>query len=154
MNKVILIGNLTRDPELKVTASNLSVCNFSVAVNRRFTNSEGKREVDFINIVTFRGTADNCGKYLTKGSKVGISGSLQIRSYEGNDGVKRISAEVIADEVQFLSTKNDQSSAGNYSGNNYGGFDDGVEDLPEVKNNSSKSTIESLKPINDDSVPF
>ena len=89
MNKVILIGNLTRDPELKVTASNLSVCRFGIAVNRRYSNSEGSKDVDFINIVTFRGTADICAKYLKKGSKVGVSGSLQISSYDGNDEIGR-----------------------------------------------------------------
>jgi len=153
MNKVFLIGNLTRDPELKVTSGNLSICRFSIAVNRRFTNSEGVREVDFINIVTFKASADNCGKFLRKGSKVGVSGALQIRNYEGNDGIKRVSAEVIADEVQFLSSKNDQGSSQGY-GEDYGDFDDDVEDLPEVKKYSKKAGIESLKPINDDSVPF
>jgi len=142
MNKVILIGNLTRDPELRVTANNLSVCRFSLAVNRRYTNSEGQRDVDFINIVTFRGTADNCAKYLRKGSKVGVSGSLQISTYEGADGVRRINAEVLADEVQFLSSRTDTT---------VGDFDDTIEELPEVKR---ATKIDSLKPIEDDSVPF
>ncbi len=142
MNTVILIGNLTRDPELRVTANNLSVCRFSLAVNRRYTNSEGQRDVDFINIVTFRGTADNCAKYLRKGSKVGVSGSLQISTYEGADGVRRINAEVLADEVQFLSSRTDTT---------VGDFDDTIEELPEVKR---ATKIDSLKPIEDDSVPF
>lgn len=142
MNKVILIGNLTRDPDLKVTANNLSVCRFSIAVNRRYTSSDGSRGVDFINIVCFRNTADNCAKFLRKGSKVGVAGSLQISSYDSGDGVRRTNAEVVADEVQFLSSRSDTT---------VGDFDDTIEDLPEVK---KAKTIDSLKPIEDDSVPF
>ncbi len=142
MNKVILIGNLTRDPELRVTANNLSVCRFSLAVNRRYVNSEGNRDVDFINIVTFRGTADNCAKFLKKGSKVGVSGSLQISNYEGADGIRRLNAEVLADEVQFLSSRMDTTVSD---------FDDTIEELPEVK---KATKMEALKPIEDDSVPF
>ncbi|MGI6213857.1 MAG: single-stranded DNA-binding protein [Christensenellales bacterium] len=142
MNKVILIGNLTRDPDLKVTANNLSVCRFSIAVNRRYTSSDGSRGVDFINIVCFRNTADNCAKFLRKGSKVGVAGSLQISSYDSGDGVRRTNAEVVADEVQFLSSRSDTT---------VGDFDDTIEDLPEVKR---AKTIDSLKPIEDDSVPF
>jgi single-strand DNA-binding protein len=142
MNKVILIGNLTRDPDLKVTANNISVCRFSIAVNRRYTSSDGSRGVDFINIVCFRNTADNCAKFLRKGSKVGVAGSLQISSYDSGDGVRRTNAEVVADEVQFLSSRSDTT---------VGDFDDTIEDLPEVKR---AKTIDSLKPIEDDSVPF
>jgi single-strand DNA-binding protein len=142
MNKVILIGNLTRDPDLKVTANNLSVCRFSIAVNRRYTSSDGSRGVDFINIVCFRNTADNCAKFLRKGSKVGVAGSLQISSYDSGDGVRRTNAEVVADEVQFLSSRSDTTVSD---------FDDTIEDLPEVK---KAKTIDSLKPIEDDSVPF
>lgn len=143
MNKVVLIGNLTRDPELRITANNLSVCRFSLAVNRRYVNSEGNRDVDFINIVTFRGTADNCAKFLRKGSKVGVAGALQISTYEGADGIRRLNAEVLADEVQFLSSRSD-TTVGDFD-------DDVVEDLPEVK---KADKIDSLKPIEDDSVPF
>ena len=142
MNKVILIGNLTRDPDLKVTANNLSVCRFSIAVNRRYTSSDGSRGVDFINIVCFRNNADNCAKFLRKGSKVGVAGSLQISSYDSGDGVRRTNAEVVADEVQFLSSRSDTTVSD---------FDDTIEDLPEVK---KAKTIGNLKPIEDDSVPF
>lgn len=142
MNKVILIGNLTRDPDLKITANNISICRFSVAVNRRYVSSDGTRAVDFINIVTFRNTADNCAKFLRKGSKVGICGSLQISSYDAADGVRRTNAEVVADEVQFLSSRSDTT---------VGDFEDDVEELPEVKR---PTKVDSLKPIDDDSVPF
>ena len=102
MNKVILIGNLTADPELRKTQSDVSVCTFRIAVQRRFTNQQGVREADFINIVTWRQTAELCARYLTKGRKCGVVGMLQTRSYEAQDGTKRHVTEVIADEVEFL----------------------------------------------------
>lgn len=107
MNKVMLIGNLTRDPELRTTSSGTSVCTFSIAVNRNFTNAAGEREADFINITVWRGLAENCAKYLTKGRKVAVAGSLQSRTYDDKDGNKRTVLDVVADEVDFLSTKND-----------------------------------------------
>ena len=105
MNKVFLVGNLTRDPELATTNSGVSVCRFSIAVQRRFSNAEGEREADFFNIITWRGQADICAKYLKKGSKCGIIGSLQNRSYEAQDGTKRYVTEITADEVEFLSSR-------------------------------------------------
>ena len=105
MNKVFLIGNLTKDPELTETPSGVAVCKFSIAVSRDYTNAEGNRESDFFNIVVWRGRAENCGKYLKKGNKVAIVGSLQNRSYEDKDGVKRNVTEVIASEVEFLTPK-------------------------------------------------
>lgn len=105
MNKVILIGNLTRDPELSETPSGISVCKFSIAVSRDHANADGNKETDFFNITVWRGRAENCGKYLKKGNKVAIVGSLQNRSYEDKDGVKRNVTEVVASEVEFLTPK-------------------------------------------------
>lgn len=105
LNKVILTGNLTKDPELSETPSGISVCKFSIAVSRDYANADGNRETDFFNIVVWRGRAENCGKYLKKGNKVGIVGSLQNRSYEDKDGVKRNVTEVVASEVEFLTPK-------------------------------------------------
>ncbi len=105
MNKVILIGNLTRDPELSETPSGVAVCKFSLAVSRDYTNAEGNRDTDFFNITVWRGRAENCGKYLKKGNKVAIVGSLQTRSYEDKDGIKRNVTDVIANEVEFLTPK-------------------------------------------------
>ena len=91
MKKVFLIGNLTRDPEMRSTQSGVSVCNFSIAVNRRFRNAQtGQQETDFLNIVAWRQLAELCGRYLTKGSKVAVTGSIQTRTYEAQDGSKRI----------------------------------------------------------------
>lgn len=104
MNKAILIGNLTRDPESRTTSSGVAVCTFTIAVNRRFVNQQtGQREADFLSIVTWRQTAENCAKYLAKGRKVGVVGTIQTRSYDAQDGTKRYVTEIVADEVEFLS---------------------------------------------------
>lgn len=103
MNKAMLIGNLTRDPDLRTTPSGTSVCNFTLAVSRRFSNQQGEREADFIPVVVWRTQAENCAKYLRKGSQVAISGSIQTRSYEAQDGSRRYVTEIVADEVKFLS---------------------------------------------------
>lgn len=102
MNRVILIGNLTKDPELSQTNNGLSVCKFTVAVSRSYGR---EKETDFFTVIAWRTQADNCARFLKKGSKVAISGSIQNRSYDGNDGVKRYVTEIVADEVQFLTTK-------------------------------------------------
>lgn len=110
MNKVFLIGNLTRDPEIRSTQSGVAVCNFSIAVNRRFRNPQtGQQETDFLNIVAWRQLAELCSKYLAKGRKVAVAGSIQTRTYEAKDGSKRTAWDIVADEVEFLS-QNQQSS--------------------------------------------
>ena len=105
MNKVFLIGNLTRDPEMRSTQSGIPVCNFSIAVNRRFRNQQtGQQETDFFNIVAWRQLAELCSRYLAKGRKVAVSGSIQTRTYEAQDGSKRTAFDIVADEVEFLTT--------------------------------------------------
>ena len=111
MNKCVLVGNLTRDPEHTTTANGISLCRFSIAVNRSYANSNGEREADFINIVAWRGLADNCGKYLSKGRKVAVSGSIQTRSYEDKDGNKRYATEVVAEDVEFLTPRGEGAAA-------------------------------------------
>lgn len=106
MNKVWLIGNLTKDPELAETPNGVAVCKFSIAVPRDYSNSDGTRETDFFNITVWSGRAESCSRYLKKGSKVSVVGSLQNRSYEGQDGLKRTLTDVIANEVEFLTPKN------------------------------------------------
>ena len=106
MNKVYLIGNLTRDPELAETNNGIKVCRFAIAVNRNYSSNDGERQTDFFNITVWRTQAENCGRYLKKGSKVAVVGSLQNRSYEDKDGIKRNVTDIVANEVEFLSTKN------------------------------------------------
>ena len=105
MNKVILIGNLTPNPETTRVSNGADVCKFSLAVARKFLNSEGEKETDYINIIAWRTLAENCAKYLTKGSKCCVIGRMQTRSYDAQDGSRRHITEVIADEVEFLATK-------------------------------------------------
>ncbi len=105
MNKVFLIGNLTRDPELTETASGVSVCHFAIAVNRSYTGSDGERQTDFFNVTAWRGLADTVAKYTKKGNKVAVSGSIQIRTYDDNQGVRRTAVDVIAQDVEFLTAK-------------------------------------------------
>ena len=113
MNKVFLIGRLTRDPELRYTGSNIAVATFSIAVNRNFQNQQGEREADFINIVVWRKQAENVKNYLTQGSQVAIDGRIQTRSYDDNNGQKRYVTEVVADNVEFLGSKNSSDNSGN-----------------------------------------
>lgn len=107
MNRVMLIGNLTRDPELRMTNAGIPVCNFSIAVNRRMKSESGNQETDFFNIVAWRQLAELCSKYLAKGRKVAVYGSVQMRSYEAKDGTKRTTYDIKADEVEFLSRATD-----------------------------------------------
>lgn len=144
MNKVILIGNLTKDPELTTTNNGISLCRFGLAVQRRFSSNDGERDVDFFNIVVWRGAAENCYKYLKKGSKVGISGSIQTRSYEGNDGVKRYATDIVAEEVEFLTSKNATSEG-----------DVPAQEVPTGSKSSGKSDIvNTFTPIDDNDLPF
>lgn len=136
MNKVYLIGNLTKDPELATTTSGVSVCRFSIAVSRRFSNADGERETDFFNITVWRGQGENCHKYLKKGNKCAVVGSLQNRTYDANDGTKRTVTEVVADEVEFLTPKNALDT-----------------DAPNERT-ENKEQVAELEPIDDDSLPF
>ena len=116
MNKVMLIGRLTRDPDLRYTPSNIATVTFSIAVNRPFTNQNGVREADFINIIAWRKQAENVKKYITKGSLVAVEGRIQTRNYDDKDGKKVYVTEVVADNVQFLEPKGQRSMESN---NNY-----------------------------------
>lgn len=135
MNKVILVGNLTRDPELSETPSGVAVCRFAIAVTRDYANSDGNRETDFFNITVWRGRAENCGKYLKKGNKVAVVGSLQNRSYEDKDGIKRNVTDVIANEVEFLTPRNAQADG-------------------DVSVVTEKRAAPQLEPIDDNQLPF
>lgn len=137
MNKVIIIGNLTRDPELKSTASGVSVCTFGVAVNRSYTDANGNREADFFTVSTWRGLAENCAKYLAKGRKVAVSGALQNRSYEDKNGNKRTVTEIVADEVEFITPMSNPSDSGQ-----------------GAAQTSPKKGINDLEPADNEELPF
>lgn len=119
MNKVILIGRLTADPELRYTTSGKAVCSFTLAVDRPFRSQSGEREADFINIVVWDKPAENVAQYMTKGRQVAVDGRLQVRSYDGNDGQRHWRTEVVADRVEFLGSGNGNAGGG-YQGGNQG----------------------------------
>ena len=102
MNKAIIIGRLTRDPEMRTTQSGINSTTFTVAVSRNYTGANGERETDFLNCVAWRGQAENIKKYCTKGTQVAVEGRIQTRSYDAQDGTKRYVTEIIADNVTFL----------------------------------------------------
>ncbi|WP_461246613.1 single-stranded DNA-binding protein [Treponema sp. R6D11] len=111
LNKAIIMGRLTRDPELKTTPSGVSVCSFSVAVDRRFVRQGEERQTDFINCVAWRTTAEFVSKYFTKGRMINVVGTIQTRSWDDADGKKRYATDVVADEVNFCGDKRAEGSS-------------------------------------------
>ncbi len=164
MNKVILIGRLTKDPELRYTSSNRAVTQITVAVNRTFTNQNGEREADFINVVIWDKQAENVAKYLTKGRLVAVEGRIQTRNYDNNEGKKVYVTEVVALSVQFLESKGSNTNVNNSSNP----FDNMVDtpntyapiDEPSKQNETvdvSKDPFESFGQsidLSDDDLPF
>ncbi|HHW9827248.1 TPA: single-stranded DNA-binding protein [Staphylococcus aureus] len=138
LNRIVLVGRLTKDPELRSTPNGVNVGTFTLAVNRTFTNAQGEREADFINVVVFKKKAENVKNYLSKGSLAGVDGRLQTRNYENKDGQRVFVTEVVADSVQFLEPKNNnQQPNNNYhqqgqtqTGNNP--FDNTEEDFSDL----------------------
>ncbi|MFE8919336.1 single-stranded DNA-binding protein [Staphylococcus pasteuri] len=110
LNRVVLVGRLTKDPEFRTTPNGVSVATFTLAVNRNFKNKNGEQQADFINVVVFRQQAENVNNYLKKGNLAGVDGRIQSRSYENKDGQRVYVTEVLADSVQFLEPKNNQSN--------------------------------------------
>lgn len=156
MNKVFLIGRLTRDPELRYTGNNTAVASFSLAVNRNYTNQAGEREADFINIVVWRKQAENVKNYLSQGSQVAVDGRIQTRSYDDADGKKRYITEVVADNVEFLGTKNSNGSSQPNPSPEPTPYDFGKE--PETKGTDVDTNpfadFGSNIEISDDELPF
>ena len=120
MNKVLLIGRLTKDPELRYSQSGTAIANFTLAVNRQFTNQDGQREADFINCVAWSKAAEFVAQYFKKGQQMALEGRLQVRSYDGNDGQRRWATEVVTEHVEFVGSKsngNDNANGGAGYGN-------------------------------------
>lgn len=150
MNKAILVGRLVKDPEVKTTSNQVSVCSFTIAVDRRFKNANGERQADFINCVAWRSQADFLGRYFQKGSRVGLVGSIQSRSYEDANGKRVYVTEVVVDEIEFVESKRDSGSNANYNAP--------VQSSQPASQNAVKETSESSDffPAMDDdtSLPF
>ena len=160
MNRVELIGRLTRDPELRYTSNNIATTRFSLAVNRPFQGQNGEQGTDFINIVVWRKQAENVKNYLTQGSQVAVEGRIQTRTYDDQNGQKRYITEVVADNVEFLGSKNSSSNTNNMSGSNKNSeptpYDFG--DAPEPKGTDVDSNpfadFGASIEISDDELPF
>ncbi|EGK10370.1 single-stranded DNA-binding protein [Kroppenstedtia eburnea] len=153
LNRVVLIGRLTRDPELRYTPGGVAVTSFNLAVNRRFTNQQGDREADFIDIVAWRQLAETVANYMKKGRLVAVEGRLQIRSYENQEGRRIKVAEVVAENVQFLESR---SQAGSGSGYNQDYGNSGFEKNQDNRGPSTDPFADDGKPIDisDDDLPF
>ena len=137
INRVILVGRLTKDPEYRQTPNGIDIANFTLAVNRNFKSKNGEQQADFINVVVFRNQAQNVNNYLSKGSLAGVDGRIQSRSYENNEGQRVFVTEVVADSVQFLEPKNSNQQNNQYqqqrgqapAGNNPFANDNGINDI-------------------------
>ena len=138
MNRVILVGRITRDPELKKAAQDIAVVKFTIAVNRNYTDQQGEKQADFISCVVWRRQAENVAKYVSKGMLLGVEGRIQTRQYESETGMKYIT-EVLCDSVQFLENKSSNQS---------------IEDQPSTKSQSDEFYETSKKLAAEDDLPF
>ena len=157
MNKAFLIGRLTRDPELRYSSSNAAIVNFSIAIDRQYTNAQGQRETDFINIVAFQKQAENIKKYVFKGSLVAVDGRIQTRNYEDKDGKRVYVTEVVADRVQLLDSKGSNSNASSQiTADNVSPADFQTEDISKETNVSDDvfADFGSSIEISDDDIAF
>ena len=142
MNRVILVGNLAADPESRTTQSGIAQCTLRIAVQRRFTNQQGVREADFFTVICWRQTAEFCSRYLSKGRKIAVEGSLQTRSYDAQDGSKRYVTEVIADNVEFCDSR--PTDGGGLS----------VRGRPPPPEPTNANTSGGFTEVDDDELPF
>jgi len=142
MNKVILVGRLTKDPELKHTNNNIPVIQFTIAVNRIYQNKSGEKQADFINCVAWRQQAENLAKYMTKGSLIGVDGQIQTRNYDDANGVRRYITEVICDNIHFLESKSSRKESNN-DYNNYNDYNQQNSSNYNQQNNSNYSQKDS-----------
>lgn len=149
INRVVLVGRLTKDPDLRYTPQGVAVATFTLAVNRTFSNGNGDREADFINCVIWRKPAENTANFLKKGSLAGVEGRMQTRSYDGQDGKKVYITEVVADSVQFLEPRN---SSENRGGSSQGGFEAPAQ-KPSFSDDPFGGTSKTID-ISSDDLPF
>lgn len=161
MNRTILVGRLTKDPELRYTPNGVPVATFTLAVNRSFTNAQGEREADFINCVIWRKPAENVANFLSKGSLAGVDGRIQTRNYEGQDGKRVYVTEVLAESVQFLEPRNSREQSDNSGGGAKEAWNNaqkqqqsgGNNNYTRVDDDPFKNSGKSID-ISDDDLPF
>ena len=145
MNKALLIGRLTRDPELRSTSTGRNVCQFSIAVNRNFTNANGEREADFINCVVWDKQAENLVKYQKKGNQIAVDGRIQTRNYEDKDGKRAYVTETLANNITFLDSKGTNTSSNDFNS---------LPEPPREDSVSSSSNMSSMETVSVDKDPF
>ncbi len=159
LNRVVLVGRLTKDPDLRYTPNGVAVANFTIAVNRPFSNNQGDRDADFINCVVWRRAAENLANFMSKGSLVGVDGRLQSRSFDNQEGKRVFVTEVVADSVQFLESKGGSSQGGG----NQGSGSRSNQNQPSGNNFDSNNQQRNEDPfadngepidISDDDLPF
>lgn len=174
INNVVLVGRLTRDPDLRYTSNGTAVATFNLAVNRNFTNQSGNREADFINCVLWRKPAETLANYAKKGTLLGVTGRIQTRSYDNQQGQKVYVTEVVADNFQLLESRQANEQRSNQGGgdnsfggnNDFGGYNQGSQSFDQTNSNSSKQDTPSFErnadpfgnaskiDISDDDLPF
>lgn len=142
MNKQFIIGNLTADPELRTVPSGVKVCTFTVAVNRRFTDSNGERKADFYQVNAWRGLAETCNRYLAKGKKIAVIGEPSAHTYEAKDGTTKLSLEITADEIEFLSPRSADDNAG-YQ-----------RQYPQQPSKAATQVDDGFEDVTDEDLPF
>lgn len=152
LNRIILIGRLTRDPELRYTPSGLAVTQFTLAVDRPFSNQNGEREADFIPIVTWRQLAETCANYLRKGRLTAVEGRIQVRSYDNNEGRRVYITEVIADNVRFLESNRDNGAIRDGVGGNYNAT--APQYSPPTREKEPNPHGQAENPFSDDEKPI
>ena len=140
MNKVFLIGNLTRDPEFRETPSGVPMCRFTIAVNRNYKNADGERQTDFFNCTAWRVTAETISRYTKKGNKVAVTGSIELRDYEDNQGARRTAVDVIVQDCEMLTPRD-----------NSNGFDE-FSEMPRQSAPKKKPTLQAMD--DDSDIPF
>lgn len=156
LNRVILIGRLTKDPELRYTPAGVAVAQFTLAVDRPFSSNQGEREADFIPIVTWRQLAETCANYLRKGRLAAVEGRIQVRNYENNEGRRVYVTEVIADNVRFLESANREGSSGRDEYSGAGSADGNRSSGARKSGNNNDPFADDGRPIDisDDDLPF
>ena len=154
MNKVILIGRLTKDPEMRTTNTGVPVTSFTLAVNRPFSDANGERTADFINCISWRKQAENIAKYCVKGTQVAAEGRIQTRSYDHTDGTKRYVTEVVCDNVTFLSTKSDMNRVNNsYATSNTNSYSSNDIETTDISEDPFKDFGDEIA-LSEDDLPF
>lgn len=153
INRTVLVGRLTKDPEVRYTSSNIAYARFTLAVNRTFAGPSGEREADFIQCITWRKQAENLARFVRKGSLIGVEGRIQTGSYDDKDGVRKYTTDVVCDSVQFLEPKNQDQQESNY-----------IPRDPREYNNNNSNTYQERQPerkqntpsidVSEDDLPF